>query len=133
VPANLDSTQRVLSEGIPKTLSALTDISSVVVMQDWPIMPSRPSFRSISLFGYTQQPLALPRGDFDRSTAFINQVFSTLTNERVRFFNPATKICDDTSCHSLRNGVLYYEDTYHMLPQATMRFRDEIEKLLDAP
>ncbi len=133
VPANLDSTQRVLSEGIPKTLSALTDISSVVVMQDWPIMPSRPSFRSISLFGYTQQPLALPRRDFDRSTAFINQVFSTLTNERVRFFNPATKICDGTTCQSLRNGVLYYEDTYHMLPQATMRFRDEIEKLLDAP
>jgi hypothetical protein len=132
-PANLDSTQRVLIEGIPETLSALTEISSVVVMKDWPIMPSRPSFRSISLFGYTQRPLALPRSDFDRSTTFINQVFAAIKNERVKFFDPATKICDESWCHSLHDGVLYYEDTYHMLPQATMRFRDEIEKLLDAP
>ena len=96
-------------------------------------MPSRPSFRSISLFGYTQRPLALPRSDFDRSTTFINQVFAAIKNERVKFFDPATKICDESWCHSLRDGVLYYEDSYHMLPQATMRFRNEIEKLLDAP
>ena len=129
--ASKESTDRVLGQGVPETLAVLAETAKVVVMKDWPVMPIRPSYRSLSFWGYSQSPIKLPRTHFDQSTAYMNEIFSRVHNQNIKFFDPASKICDNSFCHSMRDGVLFYEDTYHMLPQATMRFSDDITSLIE--
>ncbi|MCF8172183.1 MAG: hypothetical protein K9J49_07110, partial [Candidatus Methylopumilus sp.] len=78
----------------------------------------------------TRQPLTISRQQFDLSTSYVNSIFKGVQDERVTFVNPAEKICDEDLCHSQRHGVLFYEDTYHILPQATMQFKSEVEAML---
>ena len=128
--ADQESTRLALTQGIPETMLTLAEIARVVVMTDWPVMPRRPSPRVVSMLDFTRQPLTISRQQFDLSTAYVNSIFKGVQDRRVTFVNPAEKICDEDLCHSQRNGVLFYEDTYHILPQATMQFKDEVEALL---
>ena len=128
--ADRESTQLALTQGIPETISTLAEIARVVVMTDWPVMPRRPSPRVVSMLDFTRQPLTISRQQFDLSTAYVNGIFKGVQDRRVTFVNPAEKICDEDLCHSQRNGVLFYEDTYHILPQATMQFKSEVEAML---
>ena len=128
--ADQESTRLVLSQGLPETMLTLADIARVVVMTDWPVMPRRPSPRVVSMLDFTRQPLTISRQQFELSTAYVNSIFKGVQDRRVTFVNPSEKICDENLCHSHRDGVLFYEDTYHILPQATMQFKNEVEAML---
>jgi peptidoglycan/LPS O-acetylase OafA/YrhL len=127
--ADQESTRQVLAQGLPETILTLADIARVAVMTDWPVMPRRPSPRVVSMLDFTRQPLTISRQQFDLSTSYVNSIFKSVQDKRVTFVNPAEKICDEDLCYSQRNGVLFYEDTYHILPQATMQFKDEVEAM----
>ncbi len=128
--ADQESTRQVLAQGLPETLLTLADIARVAVMTDWPVMPRRPSPRVVGMLDFTREPLTISRQQFDQSTAYVNSIFNGIQNSRIVFVNPAEKICDEDLCRSQRHGVLFYEDTYHILPQATMQFKSEVETLL---
>ena len=128
--ADQESTRLALTQGIPETMLTLAEIARVVVLTDWPIMPRRPSPRVVSMLDFTRQPLTISRQQFDLSTAYVNSIFKGVQDRRVAFMDPSEKICDEDLCHSQRHEVLFYEDTYHILPQATMQFKSEVEAML---
>jgi hypothetical protein len=124
------SARTVFENDLPKTISSLMQIAPLIVFKDWPRMPARPNVRTIRALGYQQQPVSIDRGQFDESSAAVNKVFDQIRGERIRYFDPADKVCDDQKCYSARAGLLYYEDEYHMTPQAAMQFKTEIAALL---
>ncbi len=129
-PADAESARRVLELALPETLNRLSQIAPLVVVRDWPRMPVRPNLRTIDLLGYERRPVNVPRDLFNQTNAIVNQVFNRVSSDRIDYFDPAEKVCDQRYCYSVRDGLLYYEDEYHMSSQGAMQYKAEIESLL---
>jgi len=129
-PSNYTSSRRALEKSLPETLTELKRSAPLMVIKDWPHLPVRPSTRTIDFFGLQQRPVSLSRVEFDRSTSLVNQVFNQNADERIRYFDPSYKVCDISKCHAVKDGLLFYEDAYHMSSQGAMQFKEEVEALL---
>ena len=130
VVASQATTQKALRAQVPETIRQLADIGQLVVFKDWPIMPSKPTMRVVDLFGFKQAPIFLSRAQFNRDTEFMNRLFGANQGKNVSYFDPANKVCDESMCLAARDGLLFYEDTYHLSSQGAMRFKGEIEAML---
>jgi peptidoglycan/LPS O-acetylase OafA/YrhL len=130
VMADRVSSLQIFERSLPETIRHLSQWAPLIVIKDWPRMPVRPNFRSIAFLGYTQQPISILRPDFDESAVGVNKIFETTIDPKVRYFDPAGKVCDAERCYSAKDGLLYYEDAYHMSPQGAMQFKEEVEALL---
>jgi hypothetical protein len=128
--ADAESARKVFELALPETLNRLSQIAQLVVVRDWPRMPVRPSLRTIDLLGYERRPVNVPRDRFNQTNATVNQVFNRVSSDRIDYFDPAEKVCDQHHCYSVRDGLLYYEDEYHMSSQGAMQYKAEIESLL---
>jgi hypothetical protein len=128
--ADKGSALQAFERSLPETLRHLSLWAPLIVIKDWPRMPARPNLRNIAFLGYTQRPISILRADFDESAAVVNKIFETITDSKVRYFDPAGKVCDAEKCYSAKDGLLYYEDAYHMSPQGAMQFKEEVEALL---
>jgi hypothetical protein len=60
----------------------------------------------------------------------IDGIFGQISLERVSFYEPAKKICAAQSCEIILNGKAVYSDTYHITPQGSLEFRDDITKAI---
>ena len=125
--ASQATTQKTLIEQVPETIRQLADIGKLVVFKDWPIMPSKPTMRVVDVFGFKQAPIFLSRAQFNRDTEFMNKLFNANQVKNVSYFDPASKVCDESMCLATRDGLLFYEDTYHLSSQGAMRFKGDIE------
>jgi hypothetical protein len=128
--ASQTSTHRVLKTRLPETLERLTDISNVILIKSWPYLAKNPRVRVIDQLGISKDEVTVLQKEFDQDTQLINQVSYNLSNSRVRLFSPANKLCDGNLCHSEVDGVLFYEDTYHLTSQGVMYFKEDLEKLI---
>ena len=125
--ASQATTQKTLIEHVPETIRQLADIGKLVVFKDWPIMPSKPTMRVVDVFGFKQAPIFLSRAQFNHDTEFMNKLFAANQVKNVSYFDPASKVCDESMCLATRDGLLFYEDTYHLSSQGAMRFKGDIE------
>ena len=128
--ANQTTAKALFDVALPETVIRLSKLSPVTLIMDWPLMPSRPSLRSVTLFNYKKDPISIDAEEFKAYSAYATERLTQQQSGRVTLFNPATKVCDDLKCMSARDGLLYYEDSYHMTPQGSMQFRKEIEEIL---
>jgi peptidoglycan/LPS O-acetylase OafA/YrhL len=128
--ADAASSRVVFENELPKTIDSLIQIAPLVVFKDWPIMPERPNARTIRALGYQKQPVSIARSQFDEWVAPVNKIFDQVHSQTIRYVDPAEKVCDNQKCYSARDGLLYYQDAYHMTSQAAMQFKTEIEALL---
>ncbi|MDN4018316.1 acyltransferase family protein [Zwartia panacis] len=129
--ANPASTRKVLTENLPDTLDQLTSISNVIVIKGWPVLPRNPHTRVVDLIGLSKGEVTVPQKEFELNTQLINQVFDNLTNKRISLYTPTHKLCDGTLCHSIVDGVMFYEDTYHLTSQGVMHFKEDLERMID--
>ena len=126
-----DIARRYFDSALPKTVQRLAAIAPVVLITDWPTMPTRPSHRAIKFAGFEQKPTSIERVVFDTFTAHAKKTFESLAGPSVALLDPAEKVCDLQRCVSERDGLLYYEDSYHMSPQGSMKFRQEAEAVFN--
>jgi len=124
------SNHRVITEGIPKTLVALSKVSPVIAFRSWPILPRLPNLRSVTLLGLSRTEVTVAKDDFLLDNHTINQTFDAIGDPGILFFDPAKKVCMDAFCHSEVGRTKFYEDTYHISPQGALRFAAEINELL---
>jgi peptidoglycan/LPS O-acetylase OafA/YrhL len=128
--ADQSSTNRVFLSRLPETLDRLSEIAKVLVFKSWPYMPKKPGIRVVDLVGVSKIEVTVLQKEFDENTRLINQVFDGLSNRGFRLYAPANKLCDGTVCHTEVEGVLFYEDTYHLSSQGVMHFKDDVELIL---
>lgn len=138
--ADATSTKRTLFARVPETLTALTEVSRIVVFRSWPIMPTARNMkiaRSLAIPGI--EPTYTPnvggptvsRNEFIEDSRNINSIFDHLGSPRLSFFDPSTKICASGTCESHVNGINYYSDTTHISVAGALSFRADIEALLE--
>jgi peptidoglycan/LPS O-acetylase OafA/YrhL len=127
--ASQATTRQTLMTQFPETQRQLAEIGKLVVFKDWPIMPSKPTMRAIDLFGFKQAPVFLSRAQFNRDTEFMDRLFAANQPKNSSYFDPSYKVCDESLCFAAREGVLFYEDTYHLSSQGAMRFKGDIETM----
>lgn len=129
--ANPTTTQRTIARRIPETVSELEEISNLIVFRSWPIL-TKPPVYEISRIPFLQRKTQVALVDaieFNKDNEYINAVFDSVTATRTMFFNPAERICTD-KCIYIMNRTKLYADEYHVTPQGSMQFRNEIEELL---
>jgi peptidoglycan/LPS O-acetylase OafA/YrhL len=129
--ANQVSTRNVLLNHLPHTLEQLSAVSNVILFKSWPYLPKNPQKRVVDLIGLSKGEVTTSQKEFEHKTQFINQVFDNLSNERIRFYSPSDKLCDGMLCHSVIDGVMFYEDSYHLTPQGVMHFKKDLEEIID--
>jgi peptidoglycan/LPS O-acetylase OafA/YrhL len=129
--ANSESTRKVLTENLPDTLDQLSSISNVIVIKGWPYLPRNPHTRVVDLIGLSEGEVTVPQEEFEQKTQLINQVFDNLANKRISLYSPTHKLCDGTLCHSVVDGVMFYEDTYHLSSQGVMHFKEDLESMIN--
>ncbi len=128
--ADRASSLQIFERSLPETIRHLSQSAPLIVIKDWPRLPVRPSLRSIDFLRYRQDPISILRSSFDQSAIAVNKIFDQITDPRILYFDPTTKVCDESLCYSARDGLLYYEDEYHMSSQGAMQFKEEVEALL---
>lgn len=129
--ANQASTRKVLMTHLPDTLERLSAVANVIVVKGWPDLPRNPQIRVVDLIGLSKGEVTTSQQEFEQKTQFINQVFDNLSSERIRLYSPSDKLCDGLLCHSIIDGVMLYEDTYHLTPQGVMHFKKDLEEIID--
>lgn len=128
--ANLVSTNKVLEEHLPKTLHELSEIANVIFFNSWPDLPKNPHVRVVDLIGISKNAVTVSQNEFEKNSQLINQVIGKLLNPRIKVYSPLSKLCDGNICHSEVDGVLFYEDTYHLTPQGVMHFKEDLEQII---
>jgi peptidoglycan/LPS O-acetylase OafA/YrhL len=126
-----DTTTEVLESGVTETVSTLAKISKVLVFRSWPILAQMPNARLVSSLGITQTEATVSQRSFIDETQRVNQIFDTLASNRVSFFSPAEKICDDIVCHSERERIRFYSDFYHITARGSLSFQSELEMRIE--
>lgn len=128
--ASQASTNRVLTTRLPETIEKLTNVANVILIKSWPYLNKSPRLRVVDLLGISKDEVTVSQNEFDQKTLFINQVFDQLPNRSLRLYSPTNKLCDGKYCHSEVDGVLFYEDTYHLTSQGVMHFKDDLEGVI---
>jgi len=129
--ANPVSTRKVLTKNLPETLDRLSVIANVIVFKSWPDLPRNPQIRVVDLIGISKGEVAVPQKEFEQKTQLLNQVLDSLTNKRISLYSPSHKLCDGTLCRSIVDGVMFYEDSYHLTSQGVMHFKEDLESIID--
>ncbi len=129
--ADATSTARVLSERLPQTLDELSRIATTLVFTSWPQMPSMPNYRNISAIGHSARSVFVNRDEFDADSKEVNDIFAKARNANILLYDPSQLICDETRCDSVRDGVRYYADRYHVTPQGAMQLRRALDLVLE--
>lgn len=129
--ADAKSTARVMSERLPQTLRELSDIAPTLVFTSWPQMPSMPNYRNISKLGHQARPVYVSRDEFDADSKGINEILASARSANIQLFDPSRMICDTTRCDSVRDGVHYYIDRYHVTAQGAMQLRPTLDIVLE--
>ena len=127
------STERVIKNRVPETFNELTKIAKIVVFKSWPILPSTPNYnvKRIEMLQFEVKNDNINVNDFKKDSLFINEVFSRIKNDRVLFYDPSFKICSEYNCKTTLNKKHLYNDHYHITPQGSLLYKDDIKKLLD--
>lgn len=129
--ANAASTARVLSERLPQTLREVSAIAPTIVFTSWPHMPAMPAQRTISALGLHPRSVVVDRNEFDADSRAINEIFARERSANIQLFDPSLAICDATRCDSVRGGVRFYADRYHVTPQGAMQLRPALDIALE--
>ena len=132
--ANAQSTEHVMVEKMPATLVELSKISRTIIFESWPMMPRSPNARKLTFLGKESRVVGIKREEFEKDVNGINQILDQVQlqvgADKLVLFDPSKKICLQDECLSVVNGVNYYLDKYHITPNGSMQFADEIERLL---
>ena len=126
------STQRVMLEQLPKTLHALSEIADTLVFKSWPMMPSFPKERKVSLLGITRQRVFVPRSEFDADSLAATNTIDQSLGPRIRGFDPSYVICDASACDAIVEGIPFYVDRYHVTAIGAMQIAPRLDSVMDA-
>ena len=131
--ADQASTEGVIRNGVPATLSALGRLGKVVVFKSWPFLPAVPNYtvKRIEALQSVHEKVYAKVSDFKKDSALINEVFSGINDANVSFYDPSSRICGDEHCDLVRGGKNLYSDTYHISPQGALQFKDDIARILN--
>lgn len=122
---------RSMDNKVRRTVKRLENISQVVIFRSWPMLPKAPDY-GITRIPFLQKisgPTFVEFEDFNSDNKCMNNVFDRLTVSKTLFFSPSNKVCSE-KCVSILNSTRMYVDTYHITPEGSMQFRDDIEKML---
>ena len=130
--ATSDTTQRTILNSTPRTFSELEKISKLLVFKSWPYLNSPPIYNiDRGFFGKSDvRQVLVTSEEFENESSFINKVFEQIDLPNTVFFNPAEKICHDKCVHRLGRTMMYH-DAYHITPQGSYIYRNEIIGLFE--
>jgi hypothetical protein len=128
--ADSASTVKVLETQLPQTLSALAKIAPTIIFKSWPILPLKPSNRKIDFWGNPKEIVTTSKSAFNTENMQINMIFDGVHDQNIIFYNPANKVLQHDQYVSALDGVNLYADKYHITPQGSLLFKEEIEELL---
>ena len=125
--ADAASTARVISEGFPRTMKTLASIAPTMVFESWPVMPSSPKARVVSILGIDSRSTSVERLDFEADSRSAQEAINSVENSRLYPFDPSVLICDSRRCQSTVDALPYYADRYHVTPLGAMQLRPRLE------
>ena len=125
--ANAASTARVISENFPKTMMTLASIAPTMVFESWPVMPSRPKARVVSVLGIDSRSTSVERQEFEADSRSALEAINSVHDNRIRPFDPSALVCDSVRCQSTVDSIPYYADRYHATPLGAMQLRPRLE------
>jgi hypothetical protein len=130
--ADRASTERAIRSRVPDTLRELGKLGKVVVFKSWPQLPDRPNYpvKRIEALQSGVNTVYTSVEEFKKDTALINEVFSEFKSDNMSFYDPSEKICGVERCGQMLNGMKLYRDTYHITPQGSLQFKDDVQRLL---
>ncbi|VVE55855.1 O-acetyltransferase OatA [Pandoraea horticolens] len=131
--ATRKTTLKALSDKIPATLNALSNVAHLVVFKSWPILISDPDYGVVRLpfLGRTTSRELQTNERHEHEGAFINEIFAKSNVENTTYFDPSRAICS-TVCATTKDGVRLYSDRYHITAAGSILFEEEIAKLMPA-
>lgn len=127
-----ERSNRPLENRIRETIQELEKISKLVVFRSWPLLATEPNYQMLRipfLQSKTSETI-VTTSDFNKDNACINDIFDSINTSNTLFFSPSKKICSE-KCVSVLNGTRMFVDAYHITPLGSMKFKDEVEKLLE--
>lgn len=130
--ADQASTVAAFKNKLPLTLNEIEEISPVIVFRSWPVLDTAPNY-GIQRIDFLQNFKDKTSFDYEKhkiKSQFINEIFDSLPLKNTQFLDPALSICKE-SCHFLISNRRMYVDTYHITPQGTFLYRDEILKMIE--
>jgi len=130
--ADSASTVKVLETQLPQTFHALSIIAPTIIFKSWPILPLMPSNRNVEFWGNPKKVVSVSKTEFNADNSQINMIFDRLPDQNIIFYDPSNKILQHDQYVSVKNGVNLYADKYHITPQGSLLFKEEIEELLDS-
>jgi len=126
-PADAASTARVISENFPRTMKTLASIAPTMVFESWPVMPSSPKARVISILGIDSRSTSVERLDFEADSRGAQEAINSVQDSRLHPFDPSALICGPMRCQSTVDALPYYADRYHVTPLGAMQLRPHLE------
>lgn len=130
--ANPTRTTRPTDIKVRETIKELENISRVIVFRSWPMLSKAPNYQvsRIPLLQRKSSATFVEANDFNKDNKCMNDVFDSVTTLNTVFFSPSKKVCSE-KCVTILNGTRLYVDAYHITPEGSMQFRNEIEKMLE--
>ena len=130
--ANSITTKRTILNHLPQTLKELSSVAHTVVFTGWPYLPEMPyNKRLISpTFQYAARELIVTRDTFNKQNMLFKSIFDSSNAPNLQFYDPSLKICDDSVCHTVLDGVLMYSDSHHISGSGSLMYYDDLSSIL---
>ena len=132
--SDVESTQQIFSKYLPVTLEELSNISTVIVFKDWPLLlkPLRYGIDRVWISKNQDSKSAVSYGGHLVTENFINDLFEKINKPSIIYFDPSTKICSNYYCDIRHKHMrLYLNDGHHPSKYAVFLYKDELIKLLN--
>jgi len=129
----LKRSNRTLDRNIRNNVKEFEKISKLVIFRSWPLLTQEPNYKisRIPLLKIDHEMTTVDANEFINDNKCMNDIFDGVTVKNTLFFNPAKKVCSE-KCVSILNGTRMYIDAYHISPHGSMKFRSELEKIIES-
>ena len=130
--ADRDSTVRVLRERLPATVATLEEVAGVVLLGCCPFKPDEfSSTQALDAKARRESCDAnLPVARFREQRALVDDVVSPANRPRTILLDPSARPGGDV-CVPFLQGTRVYSENVHINSAASMRYRDDIVRVLD--